>query len=123
MAISLKGAFLKQQDLQEILGIEIGDRPDYFEKAIAGIHEEAEEARKEDSRQKGIDLGMPDHPKIKYDKAAKTLELADVVIQVINACLFSDIHWIDLEDAIAQKQSEKRVSFRKLKGLDDDKIT
>jgi len=107
-------AFVIQKQIQEVLGIKVGDNPEYFWKAIAGIHEEAEEAKKEDNRPKGLELNIPGYKFPEYiNKEAKAEELADVFIQVVNACLFSDISAEELSNAIRYKTTTKLEKFAK----------
>jgi NTP pyrophosphatase (non-canonical NTP hydrolase) len=111
----IQEVFAVQHDIQKLLGTPVGDSPEYFWKAIAGIHEEAEEAKKEDTRHKSVELNLPGCKDAHYDKHAKTLELADILIQVVNACLFSDISPDELSEAIRIKTSTKLEKFKRLK--------
>ena len=111
----MQNVFEIQITIQNLLDIQVGDNPEYFQKALWGMVEEAVEASKEDTRWKANDLKLPGY-KHKLDKVEKSRELADVLIQVVNACIFSDISSEELMAAVQYKQNSKLEKFTKLKG-------
>jgi len=95
--------FTTQKEVNEtVLRIPVGDKPEYFMLAINGIIEEASEAKQCDTRWKETSFKRKGY-KYHLDQDKKKEELADVFLQLVNACLYSDISASELIDAVSEK--------------------
>ena len=108
--VSVEELFEKQKELQRVLGIEIKDDPMEVYYAINGIVQETMEALQEDTRWKETVFNRPGY-KCTVNREKKIIELADVFIYLMTACIFSEVSMEELLEAVDKKTEQKLLKF------------
>jgi len=114
---TLEELFEVQKNVTEnVLGIEIKEDPMEYYYSVNGIVQEAMEALQEDTRWKEIVFRKPGY-KFELNREKKVVELADILIYLINACMYSGISAEELNDALIRKSEEKVKKFQSMKRI------
>ena len=107
---TIQELFEKQRMIQDVLGLIVKDDPMQFYHAMNGVIMEAAEAMQEDTRWKSIAFNKPGY-KMNIDKEKKVKEMGDVLLNLLIACMYSEVTLDELFNAAESQADDKYRRF------------